>query len=71
MYKVDKRFVIVGNCGLYVGQSLRRKDAITEYVGAKYGISPGDQRAILRRWHECRGDGDRAVKALIFWDYPK
>lgn len=75
-----KRWAIVGNCGLYVGQELTRAAAIAKHVHdgrlfgepevsrwAIHGILSPDQRAI---WRRCRKNGDRAVKVTITWDEP-
>jgi hypothetical protein len=54
--KKEIRWVIIGNCGLYTGQWLTRRDAIEQHC-----------REIDYSWEACRKKGDRAVKATIIW----
>ena len=69
-FGMDERWVVVGDCGLYIGQYLTRADAITDHVTAKYELPPDNKQEISRRWRKCRASGDRVVKAEIFWDTP-
>ena len=50
------RWVIVGCHGLYTGQWLTRKDAISTHCEEKG-----------HEWARCKRHGDRAVKALVRW----
>lgn len=63
------RWAIHGEIGLYCGQHLTRKDAISEHVEARYGVSRSFRRGLnttqLEMWHKCRAKGDRAVKVRI------
>jgi hypothetical protein len=52
--KTEKRWFIVGNCGLYVGQWLTRIAAIHTHTSEKG-----------RDWRYCRAHGDRAVKLPV------
>lgn len=64
------RWAITGECGLYVGQRMTRRDAIAEHVSEKFaGVSryagnglDASQRAA---WLKCLELGDRAVKVRI------
>lgn len=63
------RWAITGECGLYVGQRLTRRDAIAEHVSEKFGVSPyagnGLDTDQLAAWAQCLKLGDRAVKVSI------
>lgn len=65
-----KRWAIVGVHGLYVGQCLRRRDAIDEHVRARF-VVPSDRFPTEKKaWAYCRKKGDRAVKISIVWKEP-
>lgn len=80
----ERRWVIVGSRGLYVGQWFTRADAIAEHVSQKLsGLWDDDLRwpeipqwpvsgkltADQRRgWRHLRSRGDRCVKATISWE---
>ena len=57
--RVALRWVIIGNCGLYEGQWLRRKDAIASHT-----------EALFRIWPACVDHGDRVVKARVTYVQP-
>lgn len=63
------RWVIIGECGLYVGQYLTRNDAIADHVKDKFGVSKKYARNLtpeqIRHWRRCKQLGDRAVRARI------
>lgn len=67
--KTYTRWAIVGEVGLYTGQWLTRKDAISEHVEIRYGIPKSYSRGLstsqLELWAKCRAKGDRAVKVSI------
>lgn len=52
----ETRWVIIGRCGLYIGQWLRRRDAIYYHCKDK-----GEN------WIECKKNGDKAIKATIIY----
>jgi hypothetical protein len=56
MRYMEKRWVIVGKYGLYVGQWLLRRDAIREHT-----------KMIGQSWRRCYRRGDRVVKAEIYF----
>lgn len=62
------RWAITGDCGLYVGQYLTRRDAIADHVShrdkslSKFAPLDDDQLAV---WKKCQAQGDRAVKVRI------
>lgn len=71
--KRETRWVIVGNCGLYVDQRQRRKDAIRRHVEDLYRWpeKPAfSQELVSKLWRKCRRKGDHVVKAQITWDQP-
>jgi len=63
------RWAIVGEVGLYVGQYLTRKDAISDHIRARYGVAGTWQRGLsagqLQLWRKMQAKGDRAVKVRI------
>lgn len=79
----EKRWVIVGVHGLYVGQKTRRNDMIAQHVGERLsGINvPGGppfaempdfpvnglSKEQRRAWAWCKRQGDRCVHATISW----
>ncbi len=65
--RIYHRWGIIGNCGLYVGQRLTRKDAITEHVTARYEGWPNTPPEAERErlWAVARRLGDRVVKLKI------
>lgn len=70
MAKEYIRWAIVGDVGLYCGQHLTRKDAITEHVSMRYGVERwtvgrGLSPTQLEMWRKCQAKGDRAVKVRI------
>lgn len=64
------RWVIVGNCGLYTGQYLTRRDAINDHCRAKYIIGSPFYPTVDVAWQTCKDNGDRAIKATISWETP-
>lgn len=54
MKKSVTRWVIIGVHGLYVGQWLRKRDAIYNHC-SDLGMG----------WMKCRKKGDRVIKAVI------
>lgn len=79
--KSVRRWVIVSNCGPYIGQCLTRADMIAEHVSkvctnddgslisefAIGGALSGPQKAA---WEKCKKRGDRAVHATISYEAP-
>ena len=64
----ETRWVIVGECGLYVGQWQTRKAAISAHASDfLWGHFP-TKRQIADQWKECRKRGDKAVKATITFE---
>jgi hypothetical protein len=68
--KEYSRWAIVGEVGLYCGQHLTRKEAISEHVQMRYGVDrftfgQGLSTTQLEMWHKCRAKGDRCVKVRI------
>ena len=61
-----------GKRSLYVGQFMRRTDAIADHVGAIAGCSRSVSRALdaeqKAAWKDCQGRGDRAVRITIEWE---
>ncbi len=64
------RWAITGECGLYTGQYLTRREAIADHVWhldrpvsrfAGSTLDPGQ----LKIWRRCQARGDRAVKVSI------
>jgi len=69
-----ERWVITGECGLYIGQWQTRADAIKKHTSdimsgrqgipvlSEFGSLNSDHR---RAWKICKRRGDRAVRATI------
>ena len=64
------RWAITGECGLYTGQYLTKRDAIADHVHclnrdvSGYADNCLDSEQ-LAAWHRCYEKGDRAVKVKI------
>lgn len=52
--KTETMWAIAGNCGLYTGTWLRRKDAIMHHTDNSF-----------RDWEYCKSKGDYPVKVKI------
>lgn len=68
--KEYRRWAIIGEVGLYVGQCLTRKDAIAEHIEARYDVprnsfGRGLSTTQLELWNKCKAKGDRAVRVRI------
>jgi hypothetical protein len=70
-----RRWVIVGACGLYTGQSLTRVQMIKEHIADLHGghrdystrpLTP-EQRAF---WEQCKQKGDFVLRATISYEDP-
>ena len=63
--KTEKRWVITGAYGLYVGQELTRRAAIRKHCADLYIIPSPRFATVLSAWKHRRKYGDRAVRATI------
>jgi len=77
--KTATRWAIVGTCGLYCGQWLRRRDAIAEHVyGFDQKLFDAGKRSAWnelnadqeRAWEKRQRAGDRVIKVLITFPAP-
>lgn len=54
MKEFNRGWAIVGNCGIYIGWWLTRREAIKQHT-----------TDLGKSWSKCRSKGDRAVKIQI------
>lgn len=60
------RWAIIGSCGLYVGQSLARKDAVRYHVTMLFFFPERPSDELVREvWKKCRRKGDAVIKVSI------
>ena len=66
--KTETGWAIVGNCGLYTGWWMTRRDAVEEHCKSRiFGCEtmPATPVELKAEWKACRASGDRAVKVKI------
>lgn len=63
-------WAIVGNCGLYCGTWLRRKDAIRYHsIPKRLGLgNEWSEQQVQEAWEDCKKAGDKVKKVEVRYE---